>query len=85
MPELTDSNELTQRILEEVKSRIPVPPGEGEVTANSVAQDIGCSAKQARTILADMVEDGSAEVRTNGVENGKACKVYRISVDKENK
>ena len=25
----------------------------------------------------DMVEDGVATVRTNGVENGKACKVYR--------
>jgi len=83
MPELTDSLELRQSILEEVKSRVPVPPGEDEVTANSVAQEIDCTAKQARSILADMVEDGVAEVRLNGVENGKACKVYKIILDKD--
>ena len=74
---LTDPLELRQRIIEEAKSRVPQPPDKDEVTPTMLANDIGYTPAQARIILADMVEDGIAEVRTNGVENGKACKVYK--------
>ena len=77
MPELTDPLDLKQKILQEAQSRIPQPPGEDEITANMLAGETGCTKKQARSILNDMVEDGVATVRENGVENGKTCKCYR--------
>jgi len=77
MPELTDSNELRQKILEEAKSRIPQPPGEDEVTARMLMDAEGCTWQRARDTLQDMVEEGLATVRDNGVQNGKTCKVYK--------
>ena len=79
----TDISELRQKILEEARSRIPTSPNDDEITANGLAETEGCTSAQARLILADMVEDGIASVRTNGVENGKACKVYKFIKEKE--
>ena len=73
----TDINDLRQKILEEARSRIPIPPAEDEVTAGILAEREGITAKQARIILRDMVEDGVATVRDNGLVNGKTCKVYK--------
>ncbi len=84
MPELKDSDKLRQQILEEARSRIPTPPSEDEITARGLAESEGCTSAQARLILADMVEDGVATVRDNGVENGKACKVYKYLVREQN-
>ena len=77
MPKISLNDQLREQILEEARSRIPVPPSDDEITAKGFAEDSGCTPQQARSILADMVEDGVATVRTNGVENGKTCKVYR--------
>ena len=77
MPRIPLDDKLREQILAEAKSRIPLSPGEGEITANGLAAELNCTAKQARSILADMVEDGIVTVRTNGVENGKSCKVYK--------
>ena len=82
MPELTDPIDLKQKIYTEARSRVPVPPGEDEITSNMLAKETGCTVKQARTILADMAEDGIITVRMNGVENGKTCKIYRYESDK---
>ena len=76
MPKISLNDQLREQILEEARSRIPTPPGEGEITSRMLAEDTGCTPAQARLILSDMVEDGVASVRINGVENGKTCKVY---------
>lgn len=82
MPELTDSNDLRQRILEEAKSRIPRPPTEDEVTARMLMDTEGCTWQRARDTLADMEAEGIVTVRNNGVENGKSCKVYKYKETK---
>lgn len=82
MPELTDDKNLRSAILAEARSRIPRPPEEDEMTANQLAREEGCTAAQARTILRDMVEEGRATVRANGIEGGKTCKVYKSMASK---
>ena len=77
MPELALSGKLREQILEEASKRIPRPPGEDEITAGMLAEKEGITAKQARLILRDMVEDEVATVRENGLMNGKTCKVYK--------
>ena len=77
MPQVAINDQLREQIIAEARSRIPTPPNDSEVTARMLVEEPGCTAKQARLILADMVEDGVATVRTNGVENGKTCKVYK--------
>jgi predicted ArsR family transcriptional regulator len=73
----TDIGDLREKILSEARSRIPLPPQEDEITANMMAEAEGCTAKQARSILKDMEEEGVVTVRYNGLEGGKTCKVYK--------
>jgi MarR-like DNA-binding transcriptional regulator SgrR of sgrS sRNA len=75
MPELTDSNELRQRIIAEARTRIATPPAEDEITTNMLAEELDCSKRQARIILQDMVEEGKATVRDNGIGG---CLVFRL-------
>ena len=73
----TDISNLREKILSEARSRIPLPPQEDEITANMMSEAEGCTQAQARSILKDMVEEGVAIVRYNGLEGGKTCKVYK--------
>ena len=74
MPKLTDTNELRQRIIAEARTRIATPPAEDEITTTILAKELDCSKRQARIILNDMVEEGTATVRDNGIGG---CKVYK--------
>ena len=62
----TDISDLRSELVEEARSRLPTPAGKDEITSGMLAEDIGCSTKQAYVILAGMVEDGKATVRKNG-------------------
>ena len=77
MPELTDSNDLKQKILDEARSRILVTPGEDEYTTNTLSKDMGCNWQQADKILKSMLEEGLVTIRENGIEIGRACNVYK--------
>lgn len=80
--EIAIDGKLRERLLEEASKRIPRPPAEDEVTASMLAEKADINVKQARIILRDMVEDEVATVRTNGLVNGKTCKVYRYLEEK---
>lgn len=80
MPQVDINDQLREQILEEAKSRIPTPPASDEVTASSLALELGCTQRQARDVLADLVEEGVATVRTNGIENNCNCKVYKMEI-----
>ena len=80
MPELKDSSELRQRLIEEARTRVATPPSEDEMTASILAEELStpekqCSKRKARIILQEMVEEGLATVRDNGIGG---CKVYRL-------
>jgi len=79
MPKVNISDNLREQIVEEAKKRVATPPDKDEITATMLAKEISSSNRQARIILNDMVEDGLATMRENGVGG---CKVYKI---KENK
>lgn len=74
MPELTDPLDLKQKILQEARSRIPVPMGEDEVTSTMLAEELGCNTRTAYDILEGMVDEGKATVRRNG---NRGRKVYK--------
>ena len=70
----TDISDLRQKILEEERSRVATPPAEDEVTASILADDLDCSPRQARIILQDLVNEGKATVRDNGLAGSKVYK-----------
>ena len=74
MTEVAISGKLRERIIEEARSRIATPPAEDEITTNMMAEELGCSKRQAGTILQNMVEEGRATVRNNGISG---CNVYK--------
>ena len=67
----TDISDLRQKILEEARSRIATPPADDEITASMLADDLDCSERQARVILQDLVDEGKATVRDNGLMGAK--------------
>lgn len=75
----TDINELRAKIIEEARSRIPIPAGEDEITSSMFAKEEGCTRRKAGEILNRMAEEGILSVRKNGVRNGKTCNVYRYN------
>jgi len=70
----TDISDLRLRLIEEARSRIPVPCGEDEITSVMLAEDIGCTKRQAHDILVKMVEEGKATVRKNGPDSQNVYK-----------
>ena len=70
----TDINDLRSQFFEEARSQRQTPPGEDEVTAAILAKELECSAPAARRLLAKMVKDGLATMRTNGPKNSNVYK-----------
>ena len=76
MPELTDSNRLQQRILEESKKYVATSPSENEFTRNRFMELNNIDNKdRAYDILAKMEKDGLIYKR-KGRLNGSSCNVY---------
>ena len=76
MPELTDTSDLKQRILEESKEYVMLPPKNGEFTKRDFmeAHD-NMGREQARGILNRMERDGKIYSR-DGIKGNKRCNVY---------
>lgn len=71
----TDISDLRSQLIEEAKTRIPVPMGEDEVTSTMLGEELGCNTRTAYDILEDMVDDGQATVRRNGPRGRKVYKM----------
>ena len=70
----TDIGSLRERIIAEAREQLPLPPTADEITSAILAKELNCSKRQAYNILQNMVEEGKATVRDNGIAG---CKVYR--------
>jgi len=65
-------------VLEMVRALNRIPPGENETTARTYATKHGIRWQPATRALKKLVREGKATVRDNGIENGKACNIYKI-------
>ena len=79
MPELTDTSDLKQRILEESKEYIVLPPQEGEFTIKDFIEAYGDDINYDRAflVLKKMLKDGKIYKRV-GMSPGThgRCNIY---------